>query len=92
MKFAAPPGFSTGTDFESYLRDSLETLLAEGGRARLKMLSIGLHARLSGRPGRAAALARFLDRVAGDPEIWVCRRADIARHWLTTHPAQDAPA
>ena len=86
MKYAVPPGFSAPDGWEQYMIDSFETLLAEGRAGAPKMMSIGLHCRLIGRPGRAAALARFLDRVAATPDVWVCRRADIARHWWAHHP------
>jgi len=81
MRFASPQGFNSGDQFYTYLKDSFDTLYAEGGR----MLSVGLHCRLVGRPGRAAALARFLDYVASHDEVWVTRRIDIARHWQTHH-------
>ena len=86
MKYAVPPGFSAPDGWEQYMTDSFETLLAEGRAGAPKMMSIGLHCRLNGRPGRAAALARFLDKVAATPDVWVCRRADIARHWWAKHP------
>ena len=86
MKYAVPPGFSAPDGWEQYMNDAFETLLAEGRAGAPKMMSVGLHCRLIGRPGRAAALARFLDRVAATPDVWVCRRADIARHWLAQHP------
>ena len=86
MKYAVPPGFSAPDGWEQYMNDAFETLLAEGRAGAPKMMSIGLHCRLIGRPGRAAALARFLDKVAATPDVWVCRRADIARHWLAQHP------
>ena len=82
MRFATPQGFNSGTQFFDYLRDSFDLLRAEGGR----MMSIGLHCRLAGRPGRAAAVARFLDYVAGFDDVWICRRIDIARHWRKLHP------
>lgn len=82
MKFAVPPGFSAPGGFEQYLRDGLDLLRREGGR----MMSIGLHCRLVGRPGRAAALERFLDHVAQCGDVWVATREEIARHWLATHP------
>jgi len=72
--------FSTGDQFFAYLKDSFDVLYAEGETAP-KMMSVGLHCRLAGRPGRAAGLARFLDYVAGHTRVWVCRRIDIARHW-----------
>ncbi|MFO1398371.1 MAG: allantoinase PuuE [Burkholderiales bacterium] len=95
MRFATPQGFNTGEQFFAYLRDSFDVLYAEGDPAGLdapKMMSIGLHCRLAGRPGRAAALARFLDYVAGHPGVWIARRIDIARHWLAVHPCVAAGA
>ena len=86
MKYAVPPGFSAPDGWEQYMTDAFETLLAEGRAGAPKMMSVGLHCRLIGRPGRAAALARFLDKVTATPDVWVCRRADIARHWLAQHP------
>ena len=86
MKYAVPPGFTAPDGWEQYMTDAFETLLAEGRAGAPKMMSVGLHCRLIGRPGRAAALARFLDKVAATPDVWVCRRADIARHWLAQHP------
>jgi putative urate catabolism protein len=86
MKYAVPPGFSAPDGWEQYMTDAFETLLAEGRAGAPKMMSVGLHCRLIGRPGRAAALARFLDKVAAIPDVWVCRRADIARHWWAQHP------
>lgn len=85
MRFSVAAGFGSGTEFFDYLKDSFDCLYAEGGTAP-KMLSIGLHPRLAGRPGRAAALARFLDYVAGHDKVWVARRVDIARHWIAHHP------
>jgi allantoinase len=89
MRFAAMQGFNSGTQFFDYLKDSFDTLYREGDSAGLdqpKMLSIGLHARLCGRPGRIAALERFLDYVCGHERVWICRRIDIARHWIAAHP------
>jgi putative urate catabolism protein len=89
MRFAAAQGFNSGTQFFDYLKDSFDTLYREGdplGQDTPKMLSIGLHARLCGRPGRIAALERFLDYVSAHERVWICRRIDIARHWITTHP------
>ena len=89
MRFALPQGFSHAEPFYQYLRDSFDTLYAEGdptGLDRPKMLSIGMHSRLLGRPGRITALKRFMAHVAGHPDVWVCRRIDIARHWIATHP------
>ena len=85
MRFATPAGFATGDDFHGYLRDSFDMLYAEGETAP-RMLSIGLHCRLAGRPGRAMALARFLDHVQRHDRVWICRRIDIARHWHEQHP------
>jgi putative urate catabolism protein len=87
MKFGTAQGFNTGEDFFAYLRDAFDVLYAEGAE-RPKMMSVGLHTRLVGRPGRAAGLARFLDYVQGHPQVWICRRVDIARHWHTHHPYQ----
>jgi putative urate catabolism protein len=84
MRFAAPQGFNSGDQFFAYLRDSFDVLYAEGAQAP-KMLSIGLHPRIVGRPGRIAALARFLDHVAAHERVWVIRRIDIARHWHAHH-------
>jgi allantoinase len=89
MRFAAAQGFNSGTQFFDYLKDSFDTLFREGdpnGLDSPKMLSIGLHARLIGRPGRIACLERFLDYAAAHERVWICRRVDIARHWMTTHP------
>ena len=90
MRFVAVQGFNSGTQFFDYLKDAFDVLYREGDPAGLdqpKMLSIGLHCRLVGRPARLAALARFLDHVAAHPDVWICRRVDIARHWIATHPA-----
>jgi peptidoglycan/xylan/chitin deacetylase (PgdA/CDA1 family) len=91
MRFATHQGFNCGDQFFSYLKDSFDVLYAEGtatdkNPAAPKMLSIGLHCRLVGRPGRAAALARFLDYVQSHEDVWVTRRIDIADHWRATHP------
>jgi peptidoglycan/xylan/chitin deacetylase (PgdA/CDA1 family) len=85
FKFALAGGFSHGEEFYRHCRDAFDVLYAEGAE-RPGMLSIGLHCRLAGRPGRAGALARLLDHVQGHDRAWVCRRADIARHWRTVHP------
>ena len=82
MRFATAQGFNSGQQFYDYLRDTFDVLRAEGGR----MMSVGLHCRLAGRPGRAAALARFLDYVAAHDDAWVARRIDIAEHWRARHP------
>ena len=87
MRFSVAAGFGSGTEFFDYLKDSFDTLYAEGESAP-KMLSIGLHCRLAGRPGRAAALARFLDYVTSHEGVWVATRLDIARHWIATHPPE----
>jgi OHCU decarboxylase len=86
MRFATPQGFNSGDQFYAYLKDSFDTLYAEGRAGAPKMLSVGLHCRLVGRPGRAAALARFLDYVRTHDRVWVATRLDIARHWVRTNP------
>jgi len=89
MRFASPQGFNSGTQFFDYLRDAFDVLYAEGdpdGLDAPKMLSVGLHCRIVGRPARLAALARFLDHVQSHEHVWVCRRIDIARHWRQQHP------
>jgi putative urate catabolism protein len=91
MRFAAMQGFNSGAQFFDYLKDAFDVLYAEGDPAGLnapKMLSVGLHCRLVGRPARAAALARFLDYVQGHADVWIARRIDIAEHWHATHPFQ----
>ena len=85
MRFATPQGFNSGDQFFAYLKDSFDTLYAEGDEAP-KMLSVGLHARLVGRPGRAAALARFIAYAKSHERVWFARRVDIARHWVAEHP------
>jgi allantoinase len=85
MKFGTAQGFSTGDDWFAYARDAFDTLYAEGEETP-KMMSLGLHLRLIGRPGRMRALQRFMDHVAKHERVWVCRRMDIARHWIKTHP------
>ncbi len=86
MRFALPQGFSHGDPFFAYLKDSFDLLYAEG-EERPAMLSIGMHCRLLGRPGRFLALQRFLDYLEAHDRVWICRRIDIARHWQTHHPA-----
>lgn len=86
MRFATTQGFNTGDQFFAYLRDSFDALYAEGEAGSAKMMSVGLHCRLIGRPGRAAALARFLDYVQQHDDAWVARRVDIARHWREHFP------
>ena len=85
MRFASPQGFNTGDHFLAYCRDAFDVLYAEGASAP-KMLSIGLHARVIGRPARFAALQQLVAHVTSHPDVWVCRRADIARHWAATFP------
>ncbi|HYZ15239.1 MAG TPA: allantoinase PuuE [Candidatus Acidoferrum sp.] len=86
MKFSVAPGFTSGEGFFNYLKDAFDVLYREGTTAP-KMMSIGLHTRLAGRPGRAAALERFLDYLLTHEDVWIARRVDIARHWIATHPA-----
>lgn len=86
MRFAAPQGFNSGDQFYSYLKDSFDALYSEGMAGSPKMLSVGLHCRLVGRPGRIQALRRFVDYVKSHEKVWVARRLDIARHWQQTHP------
>jgi len=89
MRFSLPQGFSQADDFFTYLRDSFDALYAEGdpaGLDRPKMMSVGMHCRLLGRPGRIVALQRFLDHVEKHDHVWVCRRIDLARHWKRVHP------
>jgi len=85
MRFATPQGFNSGDQFFTYLKDSFDVLYDEG-ETHPKMLSIGLHCRLVGRPGRAAALMRFLDYIQTKEQVWVARRIDIAKHWMETFP------
>jgi putative urate catabolism protein len=86
MRFASPQGFNSGDQFYTYLKDSFDVLYEEGETAP-KMLSVGLHCRIIGRPGRAASLAKFLDYVLAHDRVWVATRLEIARHWLETNPA-----
>lgn len=85
MRFATAQGFNSGEQFFTYLRDAFAVLYAEGARTP-RMMSVGLHCRLAGRPGRFAAVARFLDHVLAHDAVWCCRRIDIARHWREQHP------
>ena len=85
MRFATPQGFNSGEQFFTFLRDAFDTLYEEGAAGAPKMLSIGLHCRLIGRPSRAASLARFVDYVLAKDKVWVPRRIDIARHWYANH-------
>ena len=87
MKFCSPGGFNSGEQFFQYLKDAFDVLYAEGETAP-KMLSIGMHCRILGRPGRFKALQRFLDYVQSHDRVWICRRNDIAKHWYTQHPYQ----
>jgi allantoinase len=89
MRFASPQGFNTADHFYSYLKDAFDVLYAEG-EAAPKMLSIGMHCRLLGRPGRFRALQRFLDYAQQHERVWIARRIDIARHWMRVHPAGES--
>jgi len=92
MRFALPQGYSHADPFYQYMKDSFDALYAEGdpkGLDRPKMMSIGMHSRLLGRPGRITALQRFMEHVARHDQVWVCRRIDIARHWAATYPFED---
>ena len=89
MRFATAQGFNSGEQFFAYLRDSFDVLYAEGEHSP-KMMSVGLHCRLVGRPGRFRALQRFLDYVQSQEKVWICRRIDIAHHWIDRHPPQTA--
>ncbi|GGA64688.1 polysaccharide deacetylase [Nitratireductor aestuarii] len=91
MRFATAQGFNSGDQFYAYLKDAFDTLYEEGKRGRPAMMNIGLHCRLIGRPGRAAALKRFIEYVKSHDKVWLPRRMDIARHWMEQHPYQ-APA
>tara|TARA_B100001971_G_scaffold212915_1_gene244448 strand:- start:188 stop:1114 length:927 start_codon:yes stop_codon:yes gene_type:complete len=86
MRFATPQGFNSGEQFLGYLRDAFDTLYEEGARTP-RMMSVGLHCRLAGRPGRIRAVEQFIDHALGHEGVWFCRRIDIARHWCTHHPA-----
>ena len=86
MRFATAPGYITGEQFYQYLKDSFDTLYAEGAAGAAKMFSIGLHCRLIGRPGKIAGLKRFLDYAQSHPDVWFPRRIDIARHWQKAFP------
>jgi putative urate catabolism protein len=85
MRFATAQGFNSGKQFYRYLKDTFKVLHAEGGR----MMSIGLHCRLAGRPGRAAAVAKFLDYLGKQDDVWIATRLDIAKHWREQHPPQE---
>jgi allantoinase len=88
MRFALPQGFAQADDFFTYLRDTFDALYAEGEDSP-KMMSVGMHCRLLGRPGRIVALQRFLDHIDAHERVWVCRRIDIARQWSAVHPYKD---
>jgi len=89
MRFAAPQGFNAGDQFFNYLRDAFDVLYREGADTP-RMMSIGLHCRIIGRPGRMASLERFIDHAQSHSDVWFCRRVDIARHWREHHPYQAA--
>jgi putative urate catabolism protein len=89
MKFVSTSGFASGDEFFAYLRDAFDVLYAEGAAGAPKMLSIGLHCRLVGRPARMASLERFLDHVQSHDRVWIARRVDIARHWVAHFPPTD---
>jgi len=86
MRFAAVQGFNAGDQFYCYLKDSFDSLYAEGAAGAPKMLNIGLHCRLVGRPGRIAALKRFIEYIKSHDDVWIAKRIDIAEHWAKTHP------
>jgi allantoinase len=89
MKFVSASGFPSGAEFYTYLREAFDVLYAEGEAGAPKMLSVGLHCRLIGRPARTAALERFLDYVQSHDRVWITRRVDIARHWVEHFPPAD---
>ncbi len=90
MRYATAPGYIEGEQFFTYLKDTFDTLYAEGAEGQAKMFSIGLHCRLIGRPGKLAGLKRFLDYARGHEGVWFARRLDIARHWARAHPPERA--
>ena len=93
MRFSSASGFPSGQEYFNYLRDAFDVLYAEGDPRGLdapKMLSIGLHCRIAGRPGRLAALSRFLDHVRSHEDVWIAQRVEIARHWIVTHPYRES--
>jgi peptidoglycan/xylan/chitin deacetylase (PgdA/CDA1 family) len=85
MRFATPQGFNSGDQFFTYLKDAFDTLYEEGKQGSPKMMSVGLHCRLVGRPGRAAALRRFMEYVLKHDKVWIPRRIEIANHWYQHH-------
>ena len=92
MRFATPQGFNTGDQFFTYLKDAFDTLYREGEEGAAKMLSVGLHCRLVGRPGRVAALRRFMEYVLSHDKVWLPQRIEIARHWHAHHKPSDVSA
>jgi putative urate catabolism protein len=90
MRFSLPQGFAQAEDFFIYLRDSFDALYAEGADSP-KMMSVGMHCRLLGRPGRIVALQKFMDHIERHDRVWVCRRIDVAQHWQRVHPYQEHP-
>ena len=89
MKFSSAAGFNNGQDFAQYLIDTFDVLYAEGEEAP-KMMSVGMHCRILGKPGRMAGLIKFLDHIEKHDRVWVTRRIDIARHWRALHPDKGA--
>ncbi|MEI9892117.1 MAG: allantoinase PuuE [Caulobacteraceae bacterium] len=92
MKFVALNGFTTGEQFFTYLKDAFDVLYAEGEEGAPKMMSVGLHCRIVGKPPRLAGLKKFIDYIQGYDQVWVARRIDIANHWLAEHPFAGAPS
>ena len=90
MRFSSAQGFAQAEDFFIYLRDTFDALYAEGADSP-KMMSVGMHCRLLGRPGRIVALQNFMDHIERHDRVWVCRRIDVAQHWRQVHPYQEAP-
>ena len=88
LRFATAQGFNAGDQFFNYLKDSFDTLYDEGAQTP-KMMSVGLHCRLAGRPGRFAALKSFVDYARNHDNVWFCRRIDIAKHWREKFPYSD---
>ncbi|KAJ3305902.1 hypothetical protein HDV03_000744 [Kappamyces sp. JEL0829] len=86
MKFSVAPGFGGPDEFYQYLKNTFDVLYQEGKEGSPKMMSVGLHCRLAGKPGRAAALQKFMDHVASHPDVWVATREEIAVHWRAVHP------
>jgi peptidoglycan/xylan/chitin deacetylase (PgdA/CDA1 family) len=91
MRFATPQGFNSGDQFFTYLKDAFDVLYREGEEGSPKMMSVGLHCRLVGRPGRAAALRRFIEYVLSHDKVWIPQRIEIARHWHAHHKPADLP-